>query len=503
MNIIQNSLSQIERAIIPYLGQPVEKIIEVSGLDKTSVLRALSFLEGKGFIKTKNSETSIIELGVNGVYYKKNHLPERQLLTVINEKQNSSLDTLRNAIKLSDNEFKAALGALKRKKAIDLKDGRVLLIAKKEEISKKFPEEIFIESLPKKINELNSSEKEIYLQLKSRKDIVDTNIQKSLEYTITESGKKIAGKKIDADLIEEVTPEIIKEFPKNKEFRRYNLQSKAAEIYGGKKHFVNQSIEYAKKIWMDMGFKEMTGNLVQTSFWNFDALFTPQDHPAREMQDTFFLKNVTGKLPETKVVEKVKNMHETGLAKDMGWKSTWTEDEAKKAVLRTHTTCLSAHTLARMSAQKETIARGAKFFSIGKNFRNETVDWNHGFEFNQTDGIVIGKNLTFRHLLGYLKEFFRKMGYKQIRFRPSYFPYTEPSVEIEVWHPERNCWLELGGAGMFRPEVVIPLLGENAQVLAWGPGFDRVIMEYNEIKDLRDMYKNDIDTLRHKKVWLK
>ena len=144
-----------------------------------------------------------------------------------------------------------------------------------------------------------------------------------------------------------------------------------------------------------------------------------------------------------------------------------------------------------------------KYFAVGKCFRNETVDWSHGFEFNQTEGIVVDRNANFRHLLGYLKEFFRKMGFENIRFTPSYFPYTEPSVEIHVFHNEKKIWLELGGAGIFRPEVVIPLFGEYIPVLAWGPGLDRTIMDYYNIKDLREMYRNDVKDLREKKGWLK
>ncbi|MBM3228511.1 phenylalanine--tRNA ligase subunit alpha, partial [Candidatus Pacearchaeota archaeon] len=127
----------------------------------------------------------------------------------------------------------------------------------------------------------------------------------------------------------------------------------------------------------------------------------------------------------------------------------------------------------------------------------------HSFEFNQTEGIVVDKNVNFQHLLGYLKEFFKKMGFEKIRIRPAYFPYTEPSVEIDVWHPERKEWLELCGAGIFRPEVVIPLLGENLPVLAWGPGIDRILMDYYQIKDIREMYKNDFNQLRKIKFWIK
>ena len=284
---------------------------------------------------------------------------------------------------------------------------------------------------------------------------------------------------------------------KGKKFRRYNIVSPVSAINGGKRHFVNQAIDYARRIWLEMGFKEMTGDMIQNSFWVFDALFTAQDHPVREMADTFFINKKT-ELPDKKLVKKVKESHEKGVGGSRGWQYLWNEEEAKRLCLRTHTTCLSAQTLSELK-EKE---MPAKFFAFGKNFRNETVDWSHGFEFYQTEGIVVDENANFRHLLGYLKQFYKKMGFEKIRFRPAYFPYTEPSVEIDVWHPEKKIWLELGGAGIFRPEVVIPLLGKYLPVLAWGQG-DRIILDYYKIKDLREFFKNDLTKLRKMKFWMK
>lgn len=207
-----------------------------------------------------------------------------------------------------------------------------------------------------------------------------------------------------------------------------------------------------------------------------------------------------GKLPDKELVDAVKKAHEGGIKGSKGWQYKWNEKEAERVILRTHTTCVSAHTLASLKNLKD---KTGKYFAIGKCFRNETVDWSHGFEFNQTEGIVVDKNANFGHLLGYLHEFYLKMGFEKVKFVPSYFPYTEPSVEIYVWHSERKTWLELGGAGMFRPEVVIALLGEYIPVLAWGPGFDRALMDYYAIKDLRELYSNNLTQLRKIKPWLK
>jgi phenylalanyl-tRNA synthetase alpha chain len=201
-----------------------------------------------------------------------------------------------------------------------------------------------------------------------------------------------------------------------------------------------------------------------------------------------------------KINENVKKAHEGGVDGSKGWEYKYDEEISKRVLLRTHTTCVSSRTLKKIAESKEF---PAKYFALGRCFRNETVDWKHGFEFNQTEGIVIDENATFRQLLGYLKEFFSKMGYDKIRIRPSYFPYTEPSLEIDCWNKERGEWLEIGGAGMFRPEVTIPIFGRHIPVLAWGPGFDRIIMELYEIKDLREMYKNNITKLRDMKYWEK
>ena len=168
-------------------------------------------------------------------------------------------------------------------------------------------------------------------------------------------------------------------------------------------------------------------------------------------------------------------------------------------VLRTHTTVLSARELSKL--KKEDLP--AKFFSVGKCFRNESLDWSHLFELVQVEGIVVDENVNFSNLLAYLKEFFGKMGFEQIRVRPAYFPYTEPSVEVDVFHPIKKKWIELGGAGIFRPEVVKPLMGFDCPVLAWGLGLERTVSDYYNISDIREIYKNDLKQTRNMKAWLK
>ena len=494
---IIEKLSPLERKIAPFLNLPLKEIQAKTRLDSTSLLRALKFLESKNVLKLEIKKLKIVGLGTNGIYYKKTHLPERNLLMLVENKKVVSLEDAKRISRLSDNEFRVSLGVLKSKAMIELKNGKIMLSASKEEIAKKFLEEQLLEALPIEESSLLPEQQFALQNLKKRKEIIEMQEKTETTFTLTELGKKIAGKEIVSDLIEEVTPEVIKNWKRGKKFRKYDIKSEVPKIYGGKKHFVNKSIEKGRRIWLDMGFREMRSTFTQTSFWNFDALFTAQDHPVRELQDTFYIKDIKGRLPDKRLIEKVKQSHETGVKGSKGWQYSWSEEDSKSVVLRTHTTCLSAKTLASLDIKTQL---PAKFFSIGKCFRNETLDWSHGFEFNQTEGIVVDRNANFRHLLGYLQEFAKKMGFEKIRIQPAYFPYTEPSVEGAVWHEEKQQWVEVLAAGIFRPEVTEPLLGEPIPVLAWGPGFDRLMMLAHEIKDFRQIYENDIKNLRQRKV---
>lgn len=487
------SLTPLERKVLPLLKKIKDSatLIEKTGLKDVEVMRALQWLQNKDILKINTELKEIYDIEKKGKEVLEKGFPEKRFLKLLP----AAMEKVRKS--LTQDEFNVSIGVLKQKQAIKI--GKEIEITErgKQILKQESPEEKLLKELPietKYVKDIN-----IIKGLKDR-SLIKTDIKKIRNIDLTKLGEELSDTKLKTNLIELLTPEILsKSSWKNKVFRRYDIKSDVPDIFGGKKHFVNQSIEYAKKIWTELGFKEMTGSMTDTSFWVFDALFTPQDHPAREMQDTFFIKNVKGKLPNNRVVERVKKSHETGVSGSKGWQYKWDGEIAKKVVLRTHTTSLSARTLA--SLKKENLP--AKYFAIGKVFRNETVDWKHGFEFYQTEGIVIDRNANLRNLLGYLKEFYKKMGFEKIKFVPSFFAYTEPSVEIHVFHPEKNIWLELGGAGIFRPEVTEPLLGEPIPVLAWGQGFDRIIMDYYKIKDLREMYSNNLKELRDKKMWIK
>ncbi len=502
-------LHPLERKIIPVLRHTnvFSEMVKKSELKEVEVMRALQWLQSKEVLKINENVREVILLGENGKKALRHGLPEKLFLESIKSKA-KLLDKIRKETKLSLQEMSACIGLFKGKATIHISPDKVITIT--EHGRKLFEQETLEESLLKKISseevdasQLKDEERFAFESLKKRKDMVRTSLKKEWFVILTDIGKKLLTANISADkVIEKLTPAMLRAGSwKNKEFRTYDIKAKVPGIARGKRHFVNQAIQSAKSIWLEMGFKEMTGTVVQTSFWNFDALFTAQDHPVRDMQDTFFIKNPKqGKLPEKDFVNTVKKTHEDGWTTgSTGWQYKWNEEEAKKNVLRTHTTCLSAHTLANL--KKEDLP--AKFFAVGRCFRNETIDWAHLFEFNQTEGIVVDKDANFRHLLGYLKQFFKKMGYEKARFRPAYFPYTEFSIEIDIFHPVHKKWVELGGAGIFRPEVVKPLLGIDVPVLAWGPGFDRMIMEFFKINDIRELYKNDLKQLREIKEWMR
>ena len=491
LQILAEKLHPLERKVLKVLKDKtnLEEIESKTELKEVEITRALQWLENKKIVETKKSESEIIILGKNGEDYVENSLPERRFLEAL-EKEALTLDQIRKK-GIAREELNVSLGLLKKVGAIvfGLK-GKLKLTKKGRDLLKdRFPEEEFLKKLPLGLDKLNDSDKKIFNDLKKRKELVDVDSKKIIVTSLTKLGKDLLKIKIDENLVESLDKNMLKYGKwRKKKFRRYDVEVNVPKIYPGKRHFINESKEYAKQIWLDMGFKEMTGSAINSSFWNFDALFVPQDHPAREMQDTFFLKG-TGKLPK-EVVSRVKKQHEDS------WKYKWSEKEAEKLVLRTHTTVLSAKTIAKLKEED----LPAKFFAIGRNYRNEALDWSHLFEFNQSEGIVVDPNANFKHLLGYLKQFFKKMGYDKVRFRPAYFPYTEPSVEIDVYVTERKKWVELGGAGIFRPEVVKPLLGKDIPVLAWGFGLGRIVSPYYNIKDLRDFYKNDLKQLKEMKT---
>lgn len=520
---IAESLSKLERQAVTKIAdyQLVSELANKAGMKDVEAMRACQWLENKEIIKLENKNTKTVALDRFGQEAFDKGMPEKRLLESI-KKSKKSLEEIEASAAMIKPELYATMGVLKGKAAINIiKEGKNTILEITSQGLKLLDKDSLEEQLMKKIvlegnidpDELKDEWKFALDNLKKRKQFVKIIERKDKQIKLQKLGQELL--KLDfsklGDVADKLTSEQLKSGAwKNLKFRKFDVSSSLPKVENGKKHFVNEAIEYVKQIWLDLGFQEMQGNHVQSAFWDLDTLFVPQDHPAREMQDTFYLEDPKNsdlnKDHDTKtLVKEVKEVHETGgETGSLGWRYKFSEEETSKNLLRTHTTVISAHTLHELKKQfKGKGIKPGKYFIVGKVYRNEAMDWKHLFEFHQVDGIVIDENANFKNLKGYLREFFTKMGFLDVRLRPAHFPYTEPSVEVDVLHPVKKEWVELGGAGIFRPEVTKTLIGKEIPVLAWGLGLERVISEYYGITDIRELYRNDLQELKDKKLFLK
>ncbi|XP_047363765.1 phenylalanine--tRNA ligase alpha subunit isoform X2 [Vespa velutina] len=319
------------------------------------------------------------------------------------------------------------------------------------------------------LKDLDSIPENIKKEYKKRKFLQETVIKSIL----LKKGPKfsIQTEKLETDLTAEL---IANGAWKDKKFKPYNFEARGSLLEVGHLHPLLKVKSEFKKIFLEMGFTEMpTNNYVESSFWNFDALFQPQQHPARDAHDTFFISEPSHSdhfPPE--YLEKVKKIHSEGGYGSQGYCYDWKITEAQKNLLRTHTTAVSARMLYNLMQQGK--FKPVKYFSIDRVFRNETLDATHLAEFHQIEGVIANYNLTLGHLIGMLYEFFKKLGITELKFKPAYNPYTEPSMEIFCYHNGLKKWIEIGNSGMFRPEMLLPMgLPEGVNVIAWGLSLER------------------------------
>ncbi|XP_064479392.1 phenylalanine--tRNA ligase alpha subunit-like [Ornithodoros turicata] len=293
----------------------------------------------------------------------------------------------------------------------------------------------------------------------------------------------------------DLTPEMIATGSwKEKQFKPYNFEALGIQPESGHLHPLLKVRAEFRKIFLELGFTEMpTNQWVESSFWNFDALFQPQQHPARDAHDTFFVSDpATSSDFPPDYMERVKKVHSEGGYGSHGYQYNWKVEEAQKNLLRTHTTAVSARMLYKL-AQEKTF-RPVKYFSIDRVFRNETLDATHLAEFCQIEGVVADYGLTLGNLMGIIGEFFKKLGMSQLRFKPAYNPYTEPSMEIFSYHPGLRKWVEVGNSGLFRPEMLLPMgLPPDVVVIAWGLSLERPTMIKYGINNIRDLVGPKVD----------
>ena len=476
-----------------------EKVFEAGDFQQlVEVMNAASWLQSKGAVEIEESarkayvlrDRSLLEKGV----------PERRAIVLIGEK-GGSLGVKDLEAAMGKEESSMAIGWLMKKRLARLdKSGAEPMLHLSDEGRKSLGTEMPDEALLKRLGKgeilEDQADKAALDLLKARKGVLQDKLIVSRVLRLNRLGNEIVALGVEiTDEVAQLTPELLQTGKwKGVSFRKYDIRTFAPCQYPAKKHPITRIADEVRRIFIEMGFNEIDDEYVQSAFWNMDALFTPQDHPAREMQDTFYLKSPS-RLPleDEEIVQKVKAVHENGGdTGSLGWRYAWCREEAERALLRTHTTVNTIKYLAKHPDQP------TKVFCISRVFRNESIDMTHLPEFQQIEGIIMEEGANFDMLVCTLKDFYHRMGFDKVRVRPGPFPYTEPSLEVDVFY--NGSWMELGGAGVFRPEVTGPL-GIKHPVLAWGLGFERLAMLKWNLRDVRELYVTDLDLLRQNPIF--
>jgi phenylalanyl-tRNA synthetase alpha chain len=481
----------------------VEQLTTDAKLSDAAVMRAALTMQEKNLVKIYAEPQVVIKLTSEGEMHAENGLPERRLIkSVAALGGEAELDKAAEKAGLEAQFVQIALGWVLSKKwaTYESKTNTLHVPSTPEEMSdEKLLHYLYrIIGQQSSLNQLRAELQSAVQTLKKRK-LLTTEDKTHRILEITATGKRTVKRRaLVTEEVTQLTPELIITGKwRTAKLQKYNVEAPVAKTWPGKKHPYLSFLEEVRTKLVTLGFKEMTGTNVETSFFNFDALYTPQDHPAREIFGIYFVKHPEfGDVKAYKAaVEKVKATHEKGWRTgSSGWGYKYSMQEARRLILRGHGTCLSARTL--LSKNLEIPSR---YFSIARCYRPEVVDKTHLSEFNQVEGIVVDDKLTLRDLLGVLEKFALEIaGADKVRFKPDYFPFTEPSVELSAYKKGYG-WIEFGGSGIFRPEVTLPL-GVKVPVIAWGLGVDRLFMMRAGVDDIRDIFSQSLDWLRRKEV---
>ena len=460
----------IEKKIIHSLQHDqiltISEIEKKTGLQSDQVRRGIEWLKLKNFANVNELTETHHHFGEKGNEAIENGLPERRLVNEIT-KGNTTFDKLKPILGL---DFNAAIANAKKNNWVSItRHENSMELSLNDDPQESLEEKFLTAHKPNdKTNEIKVSQDFLFAitSLKKRPDFIVDSTVSIKKISLTDKGKKI-----NLDNLSQSSGAI-------------DVEAKTPEVFVARTHPLKDTIDEIREIFVTLGFSEINGNMTQSSFWNFDALFTPQDHPARELQDTFYLDGISAKkIASPQQIRKVSESHKKN------WRYHWDINEARRMVLRTHTTCVTIKHLA------ETKPDEARVFSLGRVFRNEKVSYKHLVEFNQIEGVVVGKDANLRNLMGIQREFYKRIGITKIKFWPTFFPYTEPSLQTMVYNDRLGKWVELFGMGIFRPEVTKPL-GITKPVLAWGGGIERIAMLKYGLDDVREFYNNNLNWLR-------
>lgn len=450
--------------------------------DAASVQAALNSLAARNMVTYKTQETEVWSLTSEGAEIANEGSHEYRLLQeVISQMEGlkiSAVDSIMGA------NGKVAQGrAFKNKWIAKNGDTLVACVSSLDDVK---------DATKQQMEEIKSTG-----TLSNKKDLADLKKRKLIQMTKHFNFHISKGPEFALEIKQletDITAEMIASGSwKKAEFKPYNFHSEGMVPPSGALHPLNKVREEFRQIFFSLGFSEMPANqYVESGFWNFDTLFVPQQHPARDLQDTFYLKDPVKALPpkDEQFIQNIKDVHQEGAFGSIGYRYPWNMDESLRTVLRTHTTAISA----RMLKQLADDPKPTRLFSIDRVFRNEAVDATHLAEFHQVEGVFADYDITLGDLIGFMQQFFEKMGVTDLRFKPTYNPYTEPSMEIFSWHEGLGKWVEIGNSGMFRPEMLEPMgLPKNMRVLGWGLSLERPTMIKYGVSNIRELLGHKVD----------
>ncbi|MCA9242701.1 MAG: phenylalanine--tRNA ligase subunit alpha [Phycisphaerales bacterium] len=484
-------------------AQPVDlaQLVADLGVDQSQVAGACAELKAAALLSLDETQDDELTLGEPGAAFVEKPLPERVIIATLAANGGElPLTEIPNHCDLTTGDVGQSLRWLTHR-GWATKQGASLKLGDIGPDPAEQPDEALIKALaargPTRASALRADGLDVAAGLdilSKRKGFVTVRQRTDRTAAITTKGETVlAGADAPKPEVNQLTPEMMADGGwREVEFRPYDVTLAAGAVYPGKEHGFQRTLDKVRRVFLELGFTEVVSPWVESSFWDFDALFQPQDHPARDMQDTFYIaKPDRARLPDEGLVRRVQAAHEDGGdTSSTGWRYRWNGELAHKPVLRTHTTAATIRALAA-NADKPT----GKYFVIGPVFRRETVDYKHLPMFHQVDGIIVDPKASLSSLLGMLTAFYGKMGFPKIRFRPSFFPYTEPSAEVYLYVESRREWMEMGGSGIFRPEVTRPL-GVQNRVLAWGLGLERLGMMIHGLKSIGELYFASMPWLR-------
>lgn len=505
-----DSLHPLEKKILIALStestKSFEQLGEDTALEEGQLRRALGWLLTKEFILIDaENMTSSFVLTEKGQFFAQNGTPEVKIIQELEAGKDLHMKDVKSLPGYDPDDVTKAVGALKKVGALNIENGYLKIddheaLLPFKEISEFIAQ--YKDGVRSSFDDLKPEHRDLVAQGFRKRGkskgtfIIEEKVDR--HYRLTETGLQIRdllkSLNIPIEEISQMTPQHLKDGSwRGKSFRKYNITIPPPHILVGRKHPYREFLDQLKVKLISMGFEEMRGNIVENEFWNMDALFMPQFHSARDIHDIYFVQEPDlSKTIEEPFYSNVSRCHEDGGdTGSSGWLYHFSREMARKQILRSQGTVLSARTL---SSQPNI---PGKYFAIARCFRYDSIDATHAPDFYQVEGIVLGNDINFRHLLGLLKLFAEEVARAQeVKYVPAYFPFTEPSVEVHIKH-ETLGWMEMGGAGLFRPEVTIPL-GVDVPVIAWGLGVDRMAMVALGIEDIRDLFSTDLDLIRSK-----